>query len=112
MKNKCLRKVSFHGADVTDVLLLAGCYQDASNKVEREYTADLRLLLYMESTTVFMPVISFYFVVFILNRSVALKRLEAAGVCYVFHMPKVFTGLNLHFCVCFLVHLVHCMCIL
>lgn len=51
--------------DVTHVMLLARCYEDAANKVAYEYTVDSRLLLYLQYTTVFMPVVSFYFVVFI-----------------------------------------------
>ena len=57
VKNKRLRKVSLRGAEVTDVLLLVRCYEDASNKVAHEYTADLRLLIYMENATVFMLVV-------------------------------------------------------
>ena len=80
--------------DVTHVMLLALCYEDAANKVAYKYTVDSRLLLYLENTTVFMPVISFYFVVLIrhtlkagpwkycltLNRSVVQKRLGTAAL--------------------------------
>lgn len=48
--------------DVTHVMLLVRCYEDAANKVAYEYTVDSRLLLYLKNTTVFMPVVSFYFV--------------------------------------------------
>ena len=58
-------KMSKKQLSLESVFARRGCYEDMSNKVAREYTADLRLSLYMESTTVFMPVVSLYFVVFI-----------------------------------------------
>lgn len=36
--------------DVTHVMLLVRCYEDAANKVAYEYTVDSRLLLYLKNT--------------------------------------------------------------
>lgn len=47
------------------MLLMLCCWRNVANKVAYEYTVDSGLLLYLENTTVFMPVVSFQFVVFI-----------------------------------------------
>ena len=57
--NHSVQRVLGGREDVTHVMLLAQCYEDAANKVAYEYTVDSGLLLYLENTTVFMPVVSF-----------------------------------------------------